>query len=191
MQYPGRVLRSPAHPAGCLPLRPHQRRELRLAGAQPGLRLGGDVNLRMIFDALFTPEAGSGYPPHRAEPQRQARELLRGKFRKSRTARWPRSCRSLPEEVVRPGVDLPGLPPGAGSRPPAGRSRASASPMLRKIMPMTRLERRISQGECNGRKDRQVTQAHQGVLRHRRPRQRRGQLGHPVLPDEVLHRRAP
>jgi ribose 5-phosphate isomerase RpiB len=41
-----------------------------------GYGWAGDVNLRLIFDALFTPETGSGYPPHRAEPQKQGRELL-------------------------------------------------------------------------------------------------------------------
>ena len=41
-----------------------------------GYGWAGDVNLRQIFDALFTPETGAGYPPHRADPQRQGRELL-------------------------------------------------------------------------------------------------------------------
>ncbi|MDX9954791.1 MAG: RpiB/LacA/LacB family sugar-phosphate isomerase [Anaerolineae bacterium] len=41
-----------------------------------GYGWAGDVNLRLIFDALFTPETGTGYPPHRAEPQRQGRETL-------------------------------------------------------------------------------------------------------------------
>jgi hypothetical protein len=34
------------------------------------------VNLRMIFDELFTHQVAAGYPPHRAEPQRQGRELM-------------------------------------------------------------------------------------------------------------------
>jgi ribose 5-phosphate isomerase RpiB len=41
-----------------------------------GYGWAGDVNLRMIFDALFTPDTGTGYPSHRAEPQREGRELL-------------------------------------------------------------------------------------------------------------------
>jgi ribose 5-phosphate isomerase RpiB len=41
-----------------------------------GYGWAGDVNLRLIFDNLFTPDAGSGYPPQRAEPQRQGRLLL-------------------------------------------------------------------------------------------------------------------
>jgi ribose 5-phosphate isomerase RpiB len=41
-----------------------------------GYGWAGDVNLRMIFDSLFTPETGTGFPLHRAVPQREGRELL-------------------------------------------------------------------------------------------------------------------
>ena len=41
-----------------------------------GYGWAGDINLRMIFDELFTPDTGSGFPPHRAEPQREGREYL-------------------------------------------------------------------------------------------------------------------
>lgn len=41
-----------------------------------GYGWAGDVNLRMIFDELFTHQVAAGYPPHRAEPQRQGRELM-------------------------------------------------------------------------------------------------------------------
>jgi len=41
-----------------------------------GYGWAGEINLRMMFDALFTPEMGGGYPPNRAEPQRQGREML-------------------------------------------------------------------------------------------------------------------
>jgi ribose 5-phosphate isomerase RpiB len=36
----------------------------------------GDVNLRMVFDQLFTDAAGKGYPTHREEPQRASRGTL-------------------------------------------------------------------------------------------------------------------
>jgi ribose 5-phosphate isomerase RpiB len=36
----------------------------------------GDVNLRMIFDALFSVEVGAGYPPHRRETQQESRRVL-------------------------------------------------------------------------------------------------------------------
>jgi ribose 5-phosphate isomerase RpiB len=39
-----------------------------------GYGWAGDVNLRFIFEKLFSVEFGSGYPEHRKEPQRAARE---------------------------------------------------------------------------------------------------------------------
>ncbi len=37
---------------------------------------GSDINLRMIFDSFFSVELGIGYPEHRKEPQRIARQRL-------------------------------------------------------------------------------------------------------------------
>jgi ribose 5-phosphate isomerase RpiB len=75
-----------------------------------GYGWAGDVNLRMMFDALFTPEAGSGYPLHRAEPQRKGRELL---AQISQAAHPPlvEILRSLPEEIVRPALTFPAFRP--------------------------------------------------------------------------------
>jgi ribose 5-phosphate isomerase RpiB len=68
-----------------------------------GYGWAGDVNLRLIFDNLFTPEAGSGYPPHRAEPQRQAREMLEQVSHVTHRS-MAEILRSLPENVVRPAL---------------------------------------------------------------------------------------
>ncbi|CAG0929966.1 hypothetical protein PLCT1_01224 [Planctomycetaceae bacterium] len=75
-----------------------------------GYGWAGDVNLRLIFDNLFTPEAGSGYPPHRAGPQREARELLE---QISHVAHLPLAeiLLSLPDEVVRPALTFPTFRP--------------------------------------------------------------------------------
>jgi ribose 5-phosphate isomerase RpiB len=75
-----------------------------------GYGWAGDVNLRLLFDALFTPEAGKGYPSHRAEPQRQGRALLE---RVSAAAHRPMAevLLSLPEEVIRPAVTFPAYRP--------------------------------------------------------------------------------
>jgi ribose 5-phosphate isomerase RpiB len=75
-----------------------------------GYGWAGDVNLRMMFDNLFTPEAGSGYPPHRAEPQRQGRELL---AQISQVTHRPMAeiLQSLPEEVVKPALTYPAFRP--------------------------------------------------------------------------------
>ena len=64
-----------------------------------GYGWAGDVNLRLIFDNLFTPEAGSGYPPHRAEPQRQGRELL-AQISQVTHRSMAEILLSLPEDVV-------------------------------------------------------------------------------------------
>ena len=41
-----------------------------------GYGWAGEVNLRLIFDQLFTSETGNGYPLQRAEPQKAGRERL-------------------------------------------------------------------------------------------------------------------
>lgn len=71
-----------------------------------GYGWAGDVNLSLIFDALFTPETGSGYPPHRAEPQRQGRELL---SQVSGAAHRPMEeiLQSLPPEIVKTALTYP------------------------------------------------------------------------------------
>jgi ribose 5-phosphate isomerase RpiB len=71
-----------------------------------GYGWGGEVNLRLIFDALFTPETGNGYPPQRAEPQRLTRALL--KQVSSATHRpMAEILPDLPEEVLRPALTFP------------------------------------------------------------------------------------
>ena len=75
-----------------------------------GYGWAGEVNLRMLFEALFTPESGSGYPPGRAEPQRQARGLLKqvsGATHRS----MAEILAALPEEVVRPALTFPAFRP--------------------------------------------------------------------------------
>jgi ribose 5-phosphate isomerase RpiB len=71
-----------------------------------GYGWAGDVNLRMVFDQLFTPETGSGYPPHRAEPQRQGREML-ARVSDATHKTMPEIICALPEEIVRPVVQFP------------------------------------------------------------------------------------
>jgi ribose 5-phosphate isomerase RpiB len=41
-----------------------------------GYGLAGNVNLKFIFEKLFSVEFGSGYPEHRKIPQKEARESL-------------------------------------------------------------------------------------------------------------------
>lgn len=75
-----------------------------------GYGWAGEVNLRLIFDALFTPEIGSGYPTARAEPQRQGRHFLQ---QVSQATHRPMSeiLSALPEEVLRPALSFPAFRP--------------------------------------------------------------------------------
>jgi len=95
-----------------------------------GYGWAGDVNLRMIFDALFTPEAGIGYPPLRADPQRQARDLL--KQVSSATHRsMTEILLALPEELIRPALTFPAFRPLLEQ---AAQSNAEFHSVLEKIM---------------------------------------------------------
>jgi ribose 5-phosphate isomerase RpiB len=75
-----------------------------------GYGWAGDVNLRLIFDNLFTPETGNGYPPHRAEPQRQGRELLAQVSQVTHRS-LAEILLSLPENVVRPALTFTAFRP--------------------------------------------------------------------------------
>ncbi|MHC1740076.1 MAG: RpiB/LacA/LacB family sugar-phosphate isomerase [Anaerolineaceae bacterium] len=66
----------------------------------------GEVNLRLMFDELFTPETGAGYPPTRCEPQRQGRELL-AQISKATHHSMAEILLSLPREVVKTALTYP------------------------------------------------------------------------------------
>lgn len=71
-----------------------------------GYGWAGEENLRMIFNALFTPETGSGYPPHRAEPQRQSRALLAAVSQAAHRT-FAEILPTLPEEISRQALNHP------------------------------------------------------------------------------------
>ncbi len=71
-----------------------------------GYGWAGDINLSMIFDALFTPDRGAGYPPHRADPQRKSRELL-AEISKSTHKGFEEILAALPEEITKPALQFP------------------------------------------------------------------------------------
>lgn len=75
-----------------------------------GYGWAGDVNLKMIFDALFTPETGAGYPAHRADPQRSSRETL-ASISKITHKGFPEIMTSLPVEVTKPALHYPAFKP--------------------------------------------------------------------------------
>jgi ribose 5-phosphate isomerase RpiB len=73
-----------------------------------GYGWAADVNLRFIFDRLFSVESGAGYPPHRREPQKRSRETLA--LISTVTHRpWPRIVADLPDDVLLPALSYPGI----------------------------------------------------------------------------------
>jgi ribose 5-phosphate isomerase RpiB len=95
-----------------------------------GYGWAGEVNLRLIFDALFTSETGTGYPPQRAEPQRQARVLL-NQVSSATHRSMAEILPALPEEVFRPALTFPAFRPWLEQ---AMQADAELRPVLEKIL---------------------------------------------------------
>jgi len=73
-----------------------------------GYGWAGGVNLRLIFDELFTSERASGFPESRREPQARSRELLvRVSVATHRT--MDDIVSALPDEAVLPALRYPGV----------------------------------------------------------------------------------
>jgi ribose 5-phosphate isomerase RpiB len=73
-----------------------------------GFGWAGDVNLRMIFDAYFSVESGSGYPAHRREAQKVSRQLLR-KVSTMAHRSFAEIVAELPEELLQTVLGVPGM----------------------------------------------------------------------------------
>ena len=71
-----------------------------------GYGWAGDINLKMIFDNLFTPEKGAGYPTHRADPQRKSREIL-AQISTLTHHNFQAIIAALPDDVIRPALCYP------------------------------------------------------------------------------------
>jgi ribose 5-phosphate isomerase RpiB len=71
-----------------------------------GYGWAGEINLKMIFDELFSPETGMGFPAHRAEPQKNSRKLL---TQVSEATHRPFSeiLEKLPVEITKPVLEFP------------------------------------------------------------------------------------
>ena len=73
-----------------------------------GYGWAGEVNLRFIFEKLFSVESGIGYPEHRREPQRASRLLLHDVNAATHQG-MPAIIDRLPDEVVKPVTAYPGF----------------------------------------------------------------------------------
>jgi ribose 5-phosphate isomerase RpiB len=72
-----------------------------------GYGWAGDVNLRFIFDQLFSVERGGGYPPHRKDSQQASRMTLTT-ISQVTHASFTDIIRSLPDPVIKPVLGFPG-----------------------------------------------------------------------------------
>ncbi|MBN1267332.1 MAG: RpiB/LacA/LacB family sugar-phosphate isomerase [Anaerolineales bacterium] len=71
-----------------------------------GYGWAGDINLRILFDELFTPDTGGGYPPHRSAPQAEGRELLDALSHAAHPS-MAGILQALPEIITRPAFAFP------------------------------------------------------------------------------------
>ena len=72
-----------------------------------GYGWAGDVNLRFIFDRIFSVDRGCGYPAHRKEPQQAAiRTLANISVLTHRP--FGEIIAALPDDVLLPAVEYPG-----------------------------------------------------------------------------------
>lgn len=67
-----------------------------------------NVNLKMIFDALFSVESGIGYPPHRKESQQNSRKVLTAVSESTHLA-MHEIIQKLPEQIVEEALTYPGM----------------------------------------------------------------------------------
>ena len=73
-----------------------------------GYGWAGDINLKFIFEKLFSVQSGLGYPEHRKEAQQASRLLLHDVNIITRHA-MPAIIERLPAEVVKPVIAFPGF----------------------------------------------------------------------------------
>ncbi|MGD0862328.1 MAG: RpiB/LacA/LacB family sugar-phosphate isomerase [Candidatus Limnocylindrales bacterium] len=73
-----------------------------------GYGWGSDINLRLIFDQLFSVEHGAGYPEQRRESQKRSRGLLR-QINLVCHRRMPDIVRELDDIVTLPALTYPGV----------------------------------------------------------------------------------
>ena len=73
-----------------------------------GYGWAGDVNLRFIFEKIFCVEFGCGYPAERKESQQKSRRSLQS-ISAATHLPFAKIIEALPEDVIRPALDFPGV----------------------------------------------------------------------------------
>ena len=73
-----------------------------------GYGWAADVNLRFIFDRIFSVERGAGYPTHRQASQRESRETLEVVSRLVHCS-FAEIIATLPDAILQPVLTYPGV----------------------------------------------------------------------------------
>jgi ribose 5-phosphate isomerase RpiB len=73
-----------------------------------GYGWAADVNLRFIFDRIFSVESGAGYPPHRKESQQASRMTLTQVSTMTHRP-FAEIIATLPDDIIKPALDYPGI----------------------------------------------------------------------------------
>lgn len=73
-----------------------------------GYGWAADVNLRFIFDRIFSVERGCGYPAHRKDPQQAARQTLE-QISSLVHHSYAEIIGTLPDPVLMPALEYPGF----------------------------------------------------------------------------------
>ncbi|HVP17602.1 MAG TPA: RpiB/LacA/LacB family sugar-phosphate isomerase [Spirochaetia bacterium] len=73
-----------------------------------GYGWAGDVNLRLVFDQLFSGAWATGYPPSRSQPQAASRATL-AKVSGISHKGFVEIIETLPEDILRPILEYPGV----------------------------------------------------------------------------------
>ena len=73
-----------------------------------GYGWAGDVNLKFVFDRIFSVEPGCGYPAHRREFQRQSRTTLSSISQKTHLP-FSKIVSSLDDSIIKPALTYPGV----------------------------------------------------------------------------------
>lgn len=68
----------------------------------------GELNLRFVFEKLFGPERGTGYPEHRRKPQEESRRVLEEVSRATHRP-FAEILAGLPKIVLGPALEYPGI----------------------------------------------------------------------------------
>ncbi|HEX9014959.1 MAG TPA: RpiB/LacA/LacB family sugar-phosphate isomerase [Chloroflexota bacterium] len=73
-----------------------------------GYGWAGNVNLKFIFDRLFSVKRGAGYPPHRVEAQKGQRQTLSAVSAITHRT-FAEIIDAMPDQALLPGLTYPGM----------------------------------------------------------------------------------